>query len=412
MNVFDDNRIDDAINAYANFYETYAPLFTKYQEGEPGRPMVSCRTQSRGVTFGGPVVFKIGCPAYVTSDGFVEAIEDDEFYKPVWNVTPVIKNGTTMIPIRPLIDGLINGYTKNKTYSLYATVDYDKNTKKITVNITDSSNNPDCIRNKHIELTIGSSTAYVNGTAYEMNEAAQIIKGKTMIPLRAVGDMLSCDVEWLQDGQYILVTPMSVEALKAKEKAEQRAADPFWSTVERVEIDGKEYYHMPRDPEFWGCEYSFPVVWEGEDERYFPMYFGRSRYELNEVAFDNPWDGSVRYIKDGNSVVIKIKDVIDIDNFGLTVEEFCKKNECYISDFSDNIAITESEWGPSSTKFYHLALKNGKAEAVTQFFAPDNAEKAKVFKEAGIYEPKLDTDKLDPLFVTFLKSFKRRAPNG
>lgn len=414
MDAADSNSLDDTLNAGENFYDTYTPLFRKYLEGEPGRKVVECRTESSGVTVSGSTVFKIGCPAYVTSEGHMKAIEYDEFYKPVYNVTPVIKNGTTMIPVRPLVDGLIDGDTRNALmYSAWATVDYDKNTKKITVDITGTTSNPDCIRNKNIELTIGSSTAYVNGVAYEMGEAAQIIKGKTMIPLRAVGEMLSCDVEWLKDGQYILITPMSVDALKAKQETEQRAADPFWSIVERIEIDGKEYYHMPCDLEFWGCEYSFPVHWERHDDSR-PVYFGYNEYnfdyDLNEVEIYDSGDGYTRRIKSGNSAVISFVDVTNEENVGLTVEEFCRQNECYVSDFSDNIVISETTWGVS--RFYHLALEDGKIGAVTQIIAPDNSQVAKVWEDYGVPAPELDTDSLDPIFVTLLKSFKRTVPSG
>ena len=72
--------------------------------------------------------------------------------------------------------------------------------------------------------------------------------------------------------------------------------------------------------------------------------------------------------------------------------------------------ISETTWGVS--RFYHLALEDGKIGAVTQIIAPDNSQVAKVWEDYGVPAPELDTDSLDPIFVTLLKSFKRTVPSG
>ncbi|MEG2212939.1 MAG: stalk domain-containing protein, partial [Clostridiales bacterium] len=49
----------------------------------------------------------------------------------------------------------------------------------------------------HIQLVIGSRTAYVNGKAVEMDTAAEIMgKGYTMVPARMIGEALGMTVSW------------------------------------------------------------------------------------------------------------------------------------------------------------------------------------------------------------------------
>lgn len=47
-----------------------------------------------------------------------------------------------------------------------------------------------------IELTIGASDAYVDGVLYELDAAAEIINDRTMVPLRFAAEAFGCEVGW------------------------------------------------------------------------------------------------------------------------------------------------------------------------------------------------------------------------
>lgn len=105
-------------------------------------------------------------------------IEDENL-----NAMPVVIDGSTMIPVRPLVEWL------------GGTVNWDSQTNAINCQLDGVT----------LSMTIDSSTAYVNGEAKEMPVPVTVYGGKTVIPLRFAAENLGYRVEWLQEGQYIRI---------------------------------------------------------------------------------------------------------------------------------------------------------------------------------------------------------------
>ncbi|MEK4700651.1 copper amine oxidase N-terminal domain-containing protein [Solibacillus sp. FSL R7-0668] len=99
-----------------------------------------------------------------------------------------MKKGTTLVPMRAIFE------------DLGATVEYDKNTKKITA-YKDS---------KIISLTVGNKTAYVteNGTgnSISLSHPAESYKNTTMVPLRFIAESLGAITEWDSVLQQVKIT--------------------------------------------------------------------------------------------------------------------------------------------------------------------------------------------------------------
>jgi hypothetical protein len=63
------------------------------------------------------------------------------------------------------------------------------------------------VRERRVDLTIGSKTMYVNGRPVEMDVAPEIIPpGRTMLPVRFVAEGLGCEVEWLEAERKVRLT--------------------------------------------------------------------------------------------------------------------------------------------------------------------------------------------------------------
>jgi Leucine-rich repeat (LRR) protein len=90
------------------------------------------------------------------------------------DIAPMIKNGRTFLPIRYV------------TQTLGAVVEWDDIEKKVTVRLSD----------KKVELWIGKDTARVNGEEVPVGEAPFIYEGRTVLPMRFVGENLDMKVEW------------------------------------------------------------------------------------------------------------------------------------------------------------------------------------------------------------------------
>lgn len=100
-----------------------------------------------------------------------------------YNAKPYVVNGNTMLPIRPLIEGL------------GGKVDWDKSLNGVRATLDDIT----------ITMPIGSEYAYINGNSVKMTTPAVVTNGKTMIPVRFVAENLGYEVEWVSGPSIVLI---------------------------------------------------------------------------------------------------------------------------------------------------------------------------------------------------------------
>ena len=94
------------------------------------------------------------------------------------NVTPIIVNGCTMLPIRFVAE------------NLGTSLEWDDANQIIKMERYGTT----------IEMKIGNSFMKLNGEPVELEVPAQILNGRTMVPLRAVVHALNIPIHWRQDG--------------------------------------------------------------------------------------------------------------------------------------------------------------------------------------------------------------------
>jgi hypothetical protein len=102
----------------------------------------------------------------------VNGLEKD--IDPENGTAPIIVDGRTILPIRVIIE------------ELGGTVDWNAKTRTATILLDGTT----------IEITINNNKAKVNGINKDLDVPAQIINGKTFIPLRFIVQNLGCDVTW------------------------------------------------------------------------------------------------------------------------------------------------------------------------------------------------------------------------
>lgn len=89
-------------------------------------------------------------------------------------VSPVIQNGTALVPIRAVFEKLGLKVTWNEE----------------TQTIAGSRDQLD------IQMQVGNKDAFVNGRVVKMGVSPSIIKGSTLIPLRFVGETSGNKISW------------------------------------------------------------------------------------------------------------------------------------------------------------------------------------------------------------------------
>jgi chitodextrinase len=106
------------------------------------------------------------------------------------DAAPVIREGRTLLPIRPVAE------------AIGALVEWDGVERKASITLGTTS----------LELWIGNPTARVNGQAVPIDPANTKVTplivppGRTMLPLRFVGESLGCLIEWNASTRQVTVT--------------------------------------------------------------------------------------------------------------------------------------------------------------------------------------------------------------
>lgn len=100
---------------------------------------------------------------------------------------PVIRDSRTLVPIRPIAEGL--GFE----------VEWNEKTRTVTINKGTNS----------VRLVVSQKIAKKNGQTINLDVPAQIINQRTMVPVRFIAEALSYNVNWDQKTQTVLIAEQS-----------------------------------------------------------------------------------------------------------------------------------------------------------------------------------------------------------
>ena len=104
--------------------------------------------------------------------------------KLMFDQEPILKDGRTLVPLRKIFE------------ALGATVAWDDETQTVTA----------ARENTLVRLTIGSNILNVNGMQKELDVPAQVVNGRTLVPVRAIADSFGCQVGWNGETNTVFIT--------------------------------------------------------------------------------------------------------------------------------------------------------------------------------------------------------------
>lgn len=107
-----------------------------------------------------------------------------------FDVLPTIDDGRTLVPLRAIFE------------AMGATVNWDQDSQTATA-MKDGTT---------VILQIGSTAPTINGEIRELDVPAKIIEGRTLAPLRFVGEAFGGTVDWDQASQLISITSVPAPA--------------------------------------------------------------------------------------------------------------------------------------------------------------------------------------------------------
>ena len=111
--------------------------------------------------------------------GFIRLYLNDELLST--DQSPVLKNGRTMVPLRTIAE------------ALNADVRWDKTAKAALITTDEIT----------MQLPTDSTAATVNGEEVLLDTSAQVINGRTMVPLRFVAEQFALQVQWKADSYSV-----------------------------------------------------------------------------------------------------------------------------------------------------------------------------------------------------------------
>lgn len=100
-----------------------------------------------------------------------------------FDVPPQILNGRTMLPIRQLGQNLGGAF------------DWNQDEQKVTFTL----------ENQVVILRVGNETALVDGVQVTLDVPATVVEGRTLVPLRFVGESLEFKVDYLSDPGLVIL---------------------------------------------------------------------------------------------------------------------------------------------------------------------------------------------------------------
>ena len=122
---------------------------------------------------------------------------------------PVIVNDRTLAPVRAVSEKL--GFK----------VDWEAETGKVTVSKD----------NTNIVMHIGSTTITKNGETVETDVAPAILNERTIIPVRAVAELLDCTVEWNGDARTVFVNSPGAYAYYNSLSYDEKTYDESYTEI-------------------------------------------------------------------------------------------------------------------------------------------------------------------------------------
>ncbi len=128
---------------------------------------------------------------------------------------PVIVGGRTLVPMRAIFE------------ALGASISWDAGTRMVTAYLGDTS----------IKLIIGMQSAQVNGHETALEQPAQIMNGRTMVPLRFVAEALNCQVSWNGDTRTIYISQNTSAGGGTEQLTASLVIEKFFQMVDSGDVD-------------------------------------------------------------------------------------------------------------------------------------------------------------------------------
>ena len=152
-----------------------------------------------------------------------------------FDVMPVIVDGRTLVPMRGIFE------------ALGAEVGWDDATKTVTGTTPKVT----------VKLQIGSKLAVVNSNAKTLDVPAQIVEGRTMVPVRFIAESMGCKVDWDANTKTVIIVDENAPKKSTDGGVVVISGDDFYANVN---LPNKDTATMTKDDATKTIKVEVPAV--------------------------------------------------------------------------------------------------------------------------------------------------------
>jgi len=138
------------------------------------------------------------CGAMASAQGIRVTVDGQPVEFP--GIGPQMQSGRVLVPVRGVFQ------------HMGATVGWHPASKMVTAQDDDTK----------ITLYINSKTAYVNGRVESLDVPAQLIAGRTVVPLRFLSEALGAEVKWDEDERMVMIDTNRPNTGRVEERNQMR----------------------------------------------------------------------------------------------------------------------------------------------------------------------------------------------
>lgn len=266
------------------------------------------------------------------SIGAINVIMNSSFVK-FPDQEPVIENGTTLVPIRPIAE------------ALGLEVGWDDPTDTVTLKKD----------NFYVELVIGSTTAKTSSGTKTLLSAPQIINKRTMVPLRFIAEELGLKVSWNDQYKRVVIAgevdttvaePKVEEFATDTEEPMENATDTSAADIQPVEEETEEIIEeamvMMAQSRNSNIIIEIPLSYNMEDTSDEASFASRAIDAL-DIAHTYDWEKKVTFYESyadesgANGIIVVVQDfgTMEVEEYNVSRinDEYPEKPERYSLDW-------------------------------------------------------------------------------
>lgn len=278
-------------------------------------------------TIKNPYPISFGCSKLPGIDSFaddgIQVIVKNSFLS--MDQPPIVKDSRTLVPLRAIFE------------ALDAFVEWNNFEQKVTATKGATT----------IWLVIGDKTLHINEKTITLDVPAQIVNGRTLIPVRAVAEALDCTVNWNGDKKYVIIIPKNeknyrIDAVNTKGEILSSAHFNAGGLIESIDSFGYYDWFLPFYANINGNFYL-------QDINLLPLNSTQIRFEYQNGNVSKITTGNIdiNYKYDSNNKVIS-------NGAGVLYVNEEIKNNGYV--FKENILGLVNKFYPENEEHLHHGL--------------------------------------------------------